>query len=1089
MSGAPFDILGRETQVDRPYFLEASAGTGKTFAIEHLVVRYLLELSPPVTIDRILVVTFTRAATRELRLRIRRNIERALAGLEGGEAPDYLLRWIEEGREGEARRRLGQALAAFDDAQIYTIHAFCREMLREYAVEAEMGIDTDGLEGGLSHADQLQVVLDFFRSGLDPESYSPAQISCALSLTRGDPGGLARLILKEMGRGREVIVGRRYRESVTAINGLLGAIDMSAAAVLDDFAKCEGLYKGLCDRNRQLKPEIEEEVYRFATILERGNCTEGEFESLIAEPIVLLDLIANGQLLRGKEVPADLHYPWLYNWLRKEFGPVMDEGRRPREILARMVATSRQMLGSTMAEQESLTFDGLLEAMDESLGHESFRQAVGDRFAVAVVDEFQDTDPTQWGIFNRLFAERGVPLVVVGDPKQSIYSFRSADIYSYLEARDVLGEESCRTLGVNYRSRPGLIRALNGLFGRAEGLIGLPARGTSLPYHPVEAGVAEDNLLSSNGPITIFEGESRAARKFPSLSTEEEQLFPFIVDEMVAIQQASDVLFSHFAVLISDRYQGERFRKFATERGVPVSSSRGRRAADSPALEQLYVVYRAVLDSSDWGRVRAALGGQLIGWDVPMLAALADGKRVAMVATEMATLRHTLVSRGFLPFFHQLVSTRWGGGETVGERLIRADVELSRDLYQLAEIIARHENSNQLSADGLLPYFQELRTMDAADEQGPKLLAQSDDDAVQLMTTFASKGLEFGVVFALGLATRKGGNESGLVVRKGERLAASHESEAAAELAASERDAEKARLLYVALTRAKDRVYIPRVVSSGKPSTILSPADLLFSRLPSDLSELEGVRSVSAVGGVGRSVARPPPPELREPSIPSIYRVGRVMQSFTGLARPSVIRGDPAPFDRQAAVKTVHTLPAGAATGILLHELLEEAPLDPVEAGRFVAGQMEGHVLEEWSEPIKELVVSALQVTIDGFALSDVDPKRMRREMEFLYGVRGTEPVPLAPGCVGGVMDLFFEHGGRYYLLDWKSNWLGADESAYGEEGLVAAMAHHDYGLQAQLYTEALERYLGLVDRRPFAECFGGAYYVFLRGPGVIKWS
>jgi len=255
------------------------------------------------------------------------------------------------------------------------------------------------------------------------------------------------------------------------------------------------------------------------------------------------------------------------------------------------------------------------------------------------------------------------------------------------------------------------------------------------------------------------------------------------------------------------------------------------------------------------------------------------------------------------------------------------------------------------------------------------------------------------------------------------------------------------------------------------------------------LSELEGVRVVSAVGGGVREAALPSPPDLREPPIPSLYRVNRVMQSFTGLARPKKVGGDRAPFDREAEVKSVHTLPAGAATGTLLHELLEETPLDPEGAKRFVSERMVGQPLEGWSETIGEIVASALQVPIDGFPLSEVDPRRMRREMEFLYGVKGSEPVALDPGCVGGVMDLFFEHHGRYYLLDWKSNWLGADQSAYGEEGLRAAMEHHDYGLQAQLYTEGLERYLRLVDDRPFKECFGGAYYVFLRGPGVIRWK
>jgi exodeoxyribonuclease V beta subunit len=1089
----PFSILSRELDVGRSYFLEASAGTGKTFAIEHLVVRQLLELTPPTTIDRILVVTFTRAATRELRQRIRRNIERALEALEGrGELPDYLQTVEEEC----ARHRLGHALAAFDDAPIFTIHAFCYEMLRDYAVDAQMGVEMGGLESGPSYADRLQVINDFFRTGLDPDHFSSAQIAQALTLTRGSASALARLALREASRGQAVLTGRTYKESLAALNSLLAKIDVRADLVVADFDRLKDLYSGLCDRNRQLKPGIEENVYFFATLLEEGRCGPADFERLIGEPIVLLDLIVNGRLLKGREQPTDLYVGWLYGWLHEELGPVLDEARQPRHILARMVASSKVMLRQAMEGQESLTFDGLLQTMAEALQLESFCENVRHRFDAAVVDEFQDTDPVQWSIFRKLFVEGSLPLVVVGDPKQSIYAFRSADIYSYLAAREALGEGSCRSLSVNYRSRPGLIAVLNRLFERAEGLIPLPRRGGSLPYQPVSAGVEEDNVLSSEEAVQFFAGESKGGRKFPSLASEETELFPFIVEEIRRIRAMVDVSYSHFAVLISDRYQAHRFRQFASRHGVPVGSGRGRQPADSSALEQLYQIYRAALDPSDWSRVRLALSGQLIGWGELRIRSLMEGEGVAAVATEMAGLREALIDGGFLSFFEYLMRRRWGGEESVGERLVRNDLELYQDLHQLAEIIADHQNAEQVTPDGLVAYFWDLRTAEEGDDQAARLFPQNDDDAVHLMTTFASKGLEFGVVFALGLATRRGEARTGLVVRRqngDEALAADYGSEEEGELAIAEQNAEKGRLLYVALTRAKDRVYVPLVTEGGrkpvKPEN-KSPVELLLDLLGEGGPEdVPGVRCRQAPAEVAEQPL-PALPQLIAPPTIHVRRDPRVMQSFTGLARSTGERSAPAPRDYRNPVKSAHTLPAGAATGLLVHELLEEVPLDLGAVKPFVLERLKGHPLEEWSEVLRTIVESALQTPIDGFTLLDVAPTRMRREMEFLYGV-GSEVVggrELDRGAVVGVMDLFFEHGGKYYMLDWKSNWLGPDEASYGQEELAHEMQRHDYGLQADLYTEALRRYLARVDGRPLESCFGGAYYVFVRCQGVVKW-
>jgi exodeoxyribonuclease V beta subunit len=210
----------------------------------------------------------------------------------------------------------------------------------------------------------------------------------------------------------------------------------------------------------------------------------------------------------------------------------------------------------------------------------------------------------------------------------------------------------------------------------------------------------------------------------------------------------------------------------------------------------------------------------------------------------------------------------------------------------------------------------------------------------------------------------------------------------------------------------------------------------------------------------------------------------------------------PAPHDFFCEVgKNPHYLPAGSETGTFLHEILENVSFmdakswnSSVDVETWIRPTLKGTLFMEWESVIASMVYDAFKTplpgTDGGFCLADVDPRKVYRETEFFYG---SEPVGVhggllfdeggvQPGFLKGVIDLFFEHKGKYYLVDWKSNWLGLNIESYGEKGLDVAMRQHNYHLQAGIYAEALRRYLGLFDRRPFELLFGGAYYLFLRG-------
>ena len=614
-----FDVLDRNLSIHRHYLLEASAGTGKTFSIQNIVVRLLIEStaeSIPPLINQILVVTFTRAATRDLKVRIRANIDLALTHLQGSfeAAPDYLKAIIEKGEEAvlQAKRRLQQALFTFDQASIFTIHSFCSRQLRQHALESDLGFQSNDGLNSLPASEVKQIIRDYFRTGLREGTYSTEQLAILL---KKDPD--QKKLISTIRRGMTIAPQRSfellYLRFVEVMNRLKIEYLINAKLLLEDFKLQSDAYRNY--QSGVSKSDCLEKITSFAALFDKETWDFNDFDLLIKEGIVWIKAL--NPELRKKKPPTDdlLHFPGLRKVLQQELEPIVEEASDDNCLLARLAHDCGRHLQRFLNEEERLDPDDLLKKMERALHLPSFADKVRKEYQAAIIDEFQDTDPLQWKIFQRLFLPddkkwKGF-LYLVGDPKQSIYSFRQADIYTYLAASQALGGDHCYTLDVNYRSQLPLVEALNVLFD-SDQFISLPKHNSYLPYKPVKAAQKAHpfSFLEERGAVHFFLSEVQGKQ----VDGEEQVYFPFIANEIQRLREHHPFQFSHFAILVRDRIQALRLSNYLEARQIPYVNQKGTRLAESDALPALIHLLQAVLRPHDRSSLKTTLGTRLLGW-------------------------------------------------------------------------------------------------------------------------------------------------------------------------------------------------------------------------------------------------------------------------------------------------------------------------------------------------------------------------------------------------------------------------------------------------------------------------------------------
>ncbi len=332
---------------------------------------------------------------------------------------------------------------------------------------------------------------------------------------------------------------------------------------LADFALLLPHYKRMTGEEVALQSEL------LGELLEKRECSQDEFDLMIAHKEWFLEKLVPENLKVRASLPAAslLHYPGLFEMLRATLLPLLQDASDPQRILRQMAHDCQKRFKESETEEQPFSPDEILNKMRASVEDPSFVQAVRKKYRALIVDEFQDTDPIQWQIFETLFMrekEGLAALYLVGDPKQAIYAFRGADVYTYFHAQEILGEEKRAFLDTNFRSEAPLVDALNLLFSSAEWMT-LPARARSMPYVSVNAHEKkESSLEDGRGTVHFLIAETKATREksWPPVSFEEEWLLPFITMEIERLILEEKLPLSHFAILIKDRYQAQRVRQF-----------------------------------------------------------------------------------------------------------------------------------------------------------------------------------------------------------------------------------------------------------------------------------------------------------------------------------------------------------------------------------------------------------------------------------------------------------------------------------------------------------------------------------------------
>jgi len=805
--------------------LEASAGTGKTFSIAHLVTRLVTEMD--IGIGKILVVTFTNAATAELRDRIRNRLRDADAALAGAEPDDDVLTTFVAAAEATGdtdayRRRLRLALEGYDEAMIATIHGFCQRMLRENAFESGADFDAELV------TDVDAILDDILRDFWSNETYAlPEQLVRYLgeTATFDQLGKIARscgnadLSVVPPPPATTDVDDSRWLASCEAVRLAWNEDrDGACAAITRAITADKPVDKHLDGRTYQIKrtEKYAADIDRWLDGIQRPDKDLSKSKTRL--------YFSKGQLQHktkaGKTTPTHA----VFDAIQKN----IDEGERLAESCAgwvlamrhRLVAYTRQELVARAGRLHVQSYDDLLRLVREATSdgpETALAQRIRDRFEVALIDEFQDTDPVQWGIFEQVFHAAGARMHLIGDPKQAIYSFRGADLATYLEAR-----ESARTkarLDTNFRSDPALIEAVGALFQAR-----LPFADAAIDCPPVKAKHDRPRLLVNGAPQPPLHfrfverspeiGNGKFINKtWPGLATcVATEIAQFLNDghEIVSDDDTtSKVSPRDCAVLVRKHHQARDIQIALRAVGVPSVLHGAASVFASEEAGELETILRAIANPGYGAAVRAALATEIMGFGAGAIAEFQstdDGDWEEQIE-RFRGWREIWRDHGFVQMFRTVMNDC-----RVAERLLRyTDGERRMtNLLHLTELAHTQSVDERLGPVALLAWLGHQRVEPDSDGESDQLRLETDDDAVEIVTVHSCKGLEYGVTWCPYLWT------GDLWVSEKEPFLFHDENGRNLNIAPTkgglgwdaairERRQEELRLLYVALTRAKYR--------------------------------------------------------------------------------------------------------------------------------------------------------------------------------------------------------------------------------------------------------------------------------------------
>ena len=1177
----PFDLLN--APLDGVNLIEAGAGTGKTFNIEGLYVRLILETQ--LQVDQILVLTFTNAATEELRDRIRRRLVLAREAFARRESAEpFLASLVKRCPDpASAELRLHERLIDFDRAAIFTIHGFCQRVLHENAFETQNLFDTELIT---NQAQLLQEVADdfwrrhFYQAPVEFISFTRHRIK--------GPGYLFRLLeylktpdVKILPALEEPALTalQPFRDTLTALRQAWPPSRESVAGALRDpglNAVVYGSLKPISDNS-----EITHRDLRVLALVEA-------MDRLVNPRSVGFPLFEKFDRLAGSKLQQSTkkkHAP-----PRHEFFDLCDCLLREAERLstemetyllhlkAKLLAVAASELRKRKKSRNIQFFDDLLVILRNALRADDknlLQEAIRRKYKAALVDEFQDTDSIQYEILFRLFAHQTGLLFMIGDPKQAIYSFRGADIFSYIKASRNAG--ATFSLTENWRSRPELINAVNAIFCSTE----LPFVFEEIPFERSRpAARLLDQPEASRMPFVLWylEAAQDSLQDKPITKEDAVRRIARAVGAEInrLITRTPPVEPGEIAVLVRTNDQAQLIKRILSAGKVPSVLYSTGNLFDSAEAYEMEIILSAIVDPADLSKIKAAMVTDILGKQAQDLISGDIGPGRWEIQTVRFREYHRLWEHhGFMRMFRRFMA-----GEHVSARLLgmpEGERKLTNVLH-LAEILHRQICETDTGMSGLLKWLADRRDRRATRLEEHQLRLESDEKAVKIVTIHKSKGLEYPIVFC------PFAWESSLIrdaefcfhdIDDDRRLTLDLGSESRARhlaMAQNELLSENSRLLYVALTRAKHACYlawgrINAAETSSLAYLLHGPEEPSPSPPAEDLTQFVGtqfsaktdaeflqdlkrladraqnsIRIEPLPTSAHAEAGYEPPKEIAAPlfcrhfagkidhswriasysalvssGAPDVDLPDRDVMLKTSAAEVTVSAAEAA-IESRADEHSIFAFPKGARAGIFFHDILEHhdfAAKNPADLERIVTAKLQQYGFDQKWQPvvcgnIKNVLSISLRPDAPQLKLSAIPTTERINEMEFyfplnpvssqaladVFRLHGRSRVPVdfsgqmeklnfvpSRGIMKGYIDLVFQHQQRFYLVDWKSNYLGPNRDAYNQFALHQVMQAEYYILQYHLYTLALHYYLRL--RKPdyrYEKDLGGIFYIFIRG-------
>ncbi|MCL1058199.1 exodeoxyribonuclease V subunit beta [Shewanella gelidimarina] len=821
--------------------IEASAGTGKTYTIAGLYVRLLLGhgITHALTCEQILVVTFTNAATGELRDRIRKKIQLAYRCFIGLSVDDVLITQLyvatPDSDKAIARKRLDLALKSLDEAAIYTIHGFCQRILADMAFESSLLFES---EFTLDDSEFLHhAVRDFWREKCYPLDES-----------------LAAVIQKKFASPDEL--SRQLRP-------LLGASSAIAHPLPEAFEKVEANLLQSLSRLKLIWPTERAQTEALLHALPLSGVRFGKKADAYPKLAVMLDALDNWvafgtglppqkvlealslnglKLNKGGEIPSAEQAPVLAH-IERLAGLITD-------LIPSFLFSAREGIAKRFAQQKSernlLTPDDLLLTLARALtaSQDQFlATSIAKRFPVALIDEFQDTDPLQFDIFSQIYQpsaavsahpdalvaetvttpnglesaepQDGLSLLMIGDPKQAIYAFRGADIHTYIHAREQT--EKHYNLDTNYRSNRQMVDAVNCIFEHRYD----PFISASIPFEPVKAASFADTKVLQESKTDKSALRLRILSEDPekglNKTTARQLLASDVADEitrlLIEAQQGlcgignAALKAKDIAVLVRDRHEANVIKKALEQRQVgSVFLSRDSVFDTIEAREMLLILY-AMADPKDERALRSALATSLLGYSAEEIHGFnQDEDKRQVLLEQFAALQQQWLKRGIMPALLNLA----GQAKLIERLLYNSEGERRlTDFRHLGELL--QQKATELDGmSALINWFEQALIGNQPNEESQLKLA-SEQNLVQIVTIHKSKGLEYPICFIPFVSLSRGSSKrpAPMLYHEHNKLVWDIEqSDEGWDRQKRETLAEDLRLLYVALTRPVLKCYL-----------------------------------------------------------------------------------------------------------------------------------------------------------------------------------------------------------------------------------------------------------------------------------------